>query len=386
MSEDYKEKKKTAAAGGPEDVLDQEKFAALLKRFDEEKLQDLLGKAGVADIAEEKASTEPVKAGEPAKTENPPQPVKTEASPEPEKVEEPAEPVKANEPSKEEATAEPVKTDEPKKEDATAEPVKAEEPAKEEAAAEPVKAEEASKEEAAAEPVKAEEPAEKEKAPRKKFRPSKRLLLIAVLAGLILVPVALNQIAMNVTLNSDDPIQYSEHVDEVSASKGSLIVNDVTVAVPSDGSEEYSISYAWSEEDEEYPSVPHAITAVYSDKDGNKTHSISLYRSETVRKDEIESGKTVSNWFDDWKTVSEGKVRQQPMKSGSISGFYIYPEDASADYNDYSYYFAVQDAEGISTYVIEGILIEDEADVDLSKIMDSCIKSIRIKKPDTEQA
>lgn len=374
MSEDYKEKQNTAAAGGPEDFLDQDKFAALLKRFDEEKLQDLLGKAGVSEVEEEETPddfldqerfaallkrfdeeklqdllgkagvadiAEEVPAEEPAKTENPPQPVKTEASPEPEKVEEPAEPVKAEDPAKEEA---------------------------------------------AAEPIKAEGPAEKEKAPRKKFRPSKRLLLIAVLAGLILVPVALNQIAMNVTLNSDDPIQYSEHVDEVSASKGSLIVNDVTVEVPTDGSEEYSISYAWAEDDEEYPSVPHAITAVYKDKDGNSTHSISLYRSETVPAAELESGKTVSSWFDDWKTVSEGKVKQEPLKTGKINGFYIYPEEASSDYGNYSYYFAVQEEDGISTYVIEGILLEDGKDVDLKAIMDACIKSIRIKKPDTAQA
>ena len=43
----------------------------------------------------------------------------------------------------------------------------------------------------------------------RKGRRLRRFLLLAIFAGIILMIFAVNQISMNVTLNSDDPIQYS---------------------------------------------------------------------------------------------------------------------------------------------------------------------------------
>ena len=246
----------------------------------------------------------------------------------------------------------------------------------------------------------------------KRHKALRRFLFVAIFIGIILAAAAVNKIYNSVTINNNDPIQYAEHVDEISADEGYLHVNNVTVVVPTDGTEEYSISYAWSENDGKYPSVPHAITAIYSKKpeadtenaegdaaeaseaadateaaeepaEPEKLYSISLYRNDTTPKKKVSKGKKVSNWFDDWKTSNEGPIIQTPLKSGNINGFYIFPQQpadgTASDYNDFSYYFAVKDDEGISVYVIEGVCIDPERDTEFRNIMDNCIHSISIK-------
>lgn len=292
--------------------------------------------------------------------------------------------------------------------------------------------------------------------PRRKGRNIRRLLFVLIFVGIILLVFAVNKIYNSVTINSNDPIQYSEHVDDISADEGFLHVNNVSIAVPTDGTETYSISYSWAEDDDQYPSVPHAITAIYSkqaeesgeaeaegeaaekdssaeekkaaDKEASaeektvtdkeaaagekadseketaaeenadaeeeaseekteseKIYSISLYRNETTTSKDVKKGKKASNWFDDWTVVKEGDVLQTPLKSGSINGFYIYPQPpeedgAVSDYNDFSYYFAVEDDKGISTYVIEGVCLDPERDAEFRAIMDKCINSISVQQ------
>ena len=229
-----------------------------------------------------------------------------------------------------------------------------------------------------------------EKKPRRKGKTKRRLLFAAVFAGIILMLFAVNKIYMSATLNSDDPIQYSERTDEISAQQGLLEVNDVEVTVPSDGNEEYSISYSWAEDDEQYPSVPHAVTAIYSGKEGNKLYSITLYRNETVPKKDVPAGKTPANWFESWKPGNDEGVLEERRRSGDFDGFYIYPKPAEEgeeqEYNDYSYYFAVEDNGGISTYVIEGICLDPAYAEGFPGIMDGCIKSISLKGSGTEDA
>lgn len=220
---------------------------------------------------------------------------------------------------------------------------------------------------------------------RKKRFSKKRFLLLSIFIGIILLLFAVNQISNNITLNSEDPIQYSEETDEISALEGTLIVNNVRVAVPTDGSENYSISYSWAEDDEKYPSVPKSITAVYSDKEGNKLYTISLYRSGLISKKELPKGKKVSTWFNDWETVTEGDILQNPLKSGDINGFYIYPqmnEEGTAptsDYNNYSYYFVINGKNNVSEYVLEGVCIDENSAAAFPGIMDECIKNIKVK-------
>jgi len=218
--------------------------------------------------------------------------------------------------------------------------------------------------------------------PRRKGAAKRRFLFLILFIMIVLSAAAIGKIFMSVTINTNDPIQYSEEVDDISADEGSLNVNNVSVTVPTNGTETYSISYSWSEEDDKYPSVPHAITAIYPDEEGNKLYSISLYRNETIPKKDIKKGKKASNWFDDWVAVTEGDVLQTPVKSGEINGFYIFPQqtdDSSSEYNDYSYYFAVNDKAGVSIYVIEGVCIDPERSVEFRNIMDNSIHSISIK-------
>lgn len=217
---------------------------------------------------------------------------------------------------------------------------------------------------------------------KRRIRKKRKFLLLLIAAGIILIPVAINVVFMNVTLNSNDPIKYSEQTDSISCMDGVLIVNEVNVSVPTDGSEQYSISYAWAENDDKYPSVPHAITANYSDQEGNSLYSISLYRNDSVPSDKIPKGKTADNWFDDWEEGSGEGISQVRLRAnGSINGFYISPDaaDETSDYNNYSYYFAVSEGNGISIYVIEGVCLDAEQSEGFPAIMDSCIKSISLK-------
>ncbi len=238
-------------------------------------------------------------------------------------------------------------------------------------------------------------PGRKKRSKQKIYR---RLLLVFIFFCVLLIPLALNLIYMNAIINTHDPIQYSTHTDAVSCADGALIVNNVRVTVPTDGTEEYSISYAWSEEDENYPSVPHTITAVYPAKGGTNKYSLSLYRNETIPKKQVPKGKTAENWFDDWTITPDENVRQEPLKTKTTNGFYICPSaetlssEDPAEYNDYSYYFAVQEKDGISIYVLEGVCLDEQYAAELPDIMDGCINHIKIKKakttkkPDTEQS
>ena len=310
---------------------------------------------------------------------------------------------------------------------------------------------------------------------RRKGRNVRRLLFVLIFIGILGLVAAVNKIYNSVTINSNDPIQYSEQTDEIYAEEGTLHVNNVSVTVPTNGTEEYSISYSWSEKDSKYPSVPHAITAIYpkqsekdeetetvekaggdkaagkeegadanaaaeektadtgeaettekdaaaeesataeekatdvdkedaaaeentadaeqedaeAEKNTEKLYSITLYRNETTPSKEIPKGKKVENWFDDWTVVNEGDVLQVPLKSGSINGFYIFPQPpsdngAASDYNDFSYYFAIKDDEGISTYVIEGVCLDPEYDDEFRSVMDKCIHSISIDSEDKD--
>ena len=88
-------------------------------------------------------------------------------------------------------------------------------------------------------------------------------------------------------------------------------------------------------------------------------------------------------------TAATGTSKGDFPKSGSINGFYIFPQPpsdsgAASDYNDFSYYFAIKDDEGISTYVIEGVCLDPEYDDEFRSVMDKCIHSISIDSEDKD--
>lgn len=229
--------------------------------------------------------------------------------------------------------------------------------------------------------------ANKVKAPRKKRKITlkRRLLFVFIFVGIIGLLAAANKIFMSVSINSNDPIQYAAHTDEISADEGILKVNGTSAKVPVTDKVEYSISYSWAEEDEKYPSVPHAISAIYSDAEGKNLYSISLYRNETITKDKIPSGKKASNWFKDWPADTESEICQEPLDTANVKGFYIYPHEPDAegnsvtDYSDFSYYFSVKEGKDISVYVLEGVCLDGESYEALRTIMDECIQSITVE-------
>ena len=220
---------------------------------------------------------------------------------------------------------------------------------------------------------------------RPRMRLSTKVLLIILALEVFLMPLAINKIYMSATINDDNPITYSAVEDEIFCDDGHLRVNNVDVAVPVSGNEKYSISYSWASGDTDYPSVPHSANVMYPGEETSK-YEIALYKNEFIEKKKIPKGKTAENWFDDWSTESEDKdVSQKKLKSGAVNGFYISPivnEQGESSYENYSYYFAVQDDAGISIYVLEGNCTEKDKAAEFSKLMDGTIKGISIiEKP-----
>ena len=218
----------------------------------------------------------------------------------------------------------------------------------------------------------------------------KRLMVLIICIEILFIMLLAFMMSRSVSLNSNDSIKFAdeEYVDTINCKNGSLIVNNVNVAVPTGKNMKYNISYSWGKNDTEYPSVPHAATVAYCKKDDTILYDISLYRSESYESREIPNGKDEKNWFNDWKVESDGNPTQEKLNTKNFHGFYIHPntnatdaKKAVADYNNYSYYFAVRTDKGILIYVIEGTCLDDQYVSEFSKIMDACIQSACIRKP-----
>lgn len=227
----------------------------------------------------------------------------------------------------------------------------------------------------------------KKKKKRKKFRLSKGTVFIAVLAECMLLIIAIFVFTHSVSLNSDDDVVYSDpnQVDVITCADGTLNVNSVSVSVPPENAT-YNISYTWGRKDEDYPTVPHSVTSSYYGKDGNLMYDISLYRESLTKPADIPEGKDASNWFTDWATDDSETNLHKPLDSGSIHGFLVSSvEDieegaTGTTYGSTSYYFALQDEEGLSIYVLESILYDKASLEAYRKVMDDSIKSIKVSQ------
>ena len=175
----------------------------------------------------------------------------------------------------------------------------------------------------------------------------------------------------------------SDQVDKISCADGTLKVNNVSVTVPKENAT-YTISYTWGKDDKDQPTIPHAGTASYYNKDGKLLYDVTLYRDSFTKTKDIPEGKDASNWFSDWSTDDSENNLHKPMDSGSIHGFLLSStEDSEGDsagstYSSTSYYFAVQDKKGLSIYVLEGILYDNASKDTYNELMDDCIKSIKV--------
>lgn len=233
-----------------------------------------------------------------------------------------------------------------------------------------------------------EQTTEKEQKKRKKRKVNKKLVVVLILIEILILIGVFHILSMNISLNSDDAIQYAgtEYVDKISYDDGKLQVNNVTVKVPHNDSVTYNISYSWGKEDTDYPTIPHSITAMYKNEEGAPIYDITLYRDDFVPVKGIPKGKNAENWFADWETVDNEDIRQYPLDSEKLHGFMINAieedeaEGSESTYETSTYYFAAQNKEGLSIYIIEGILYDKEHLEEFQKVMDDSIKSISIPK------
>ena len=166
----------------------------------------------------------------------------------------------------------------------------------------------------------------------------------------------------------------------------SVTVNDVSADVSTEGNVSYNISYTWGSEDTDFPSVPRAVTASYRSDENEPLYDISLYRDSFTPNSKIADGKTVDNWFDDWEVTGDDDSTHQPLQEGDLHGFRITSNEDSKKansgsiYTTSSFYFAVQEEDGVSVYVLEGILYDPGSLEECDKALSGSIRSITIKK------
>lgn len=223
---------------------------------------------------------------------------------------------------------------------------------------------------------------------KRKSRFSKRAIVIMVLVEcLVLAGAVFLFTHRDIFSKSKNDVVYSDpdQVDEITCADGTLNVNNVSVSVPEENAT-YNISYTWGKKDEDYPTVPHSVTSSYYDKDGKLLYDISLYRDSLTKPSDIPEGKDASNWFSDWSTDDSEANLHTPKDSGKLHGFLVSTientgEDSSGvTYGSTTYYFAIQDKEGLSLYVLEGILYDKASLETYRKVMDDCINSIKVSK------
>lgn len=232
------------------------------------------------------------------------------------------------------------------------------------------------------------------KAKKKKLLPNlpkylpRKTAAIIVLIELVMLVVCIPVFLRSVSLNRNDDMVYTDpaQVDHITCSDGRLFVNDVSADVSTEGNVSYNISYTWGSEDTDFPSVPRAVTASYRSDEDEPLYDISLYRDSFTPNSKIADGKTVDNWFDDWEVTEDDDSTHQPLQEGDLHGFRITSNEDSKKansgsiYTTSSFYFAVQEEDGVSVYVLEGILYDPGSLEECDKALSGSIRSITIKK------
>lgn len=227
----------------------------------------------------------------------------------------------------------------------------------------------------------------KKKAKKKKYLPKKSSTIL-VLIELALLVVCVSVFLRSVSFNRNDSMVYADpsQADDITCSDGRLHVNEVCADVPTDGNVSYNISYTWGSEDTDYPSVPRSVTASYVNDKGELLYDISLYRDSFTPNSKVEDGKTADNWFDNWEEVDDEVSTHRPLDAAELHGFQIISnkdlknEDSGSIYTSSSFYFAVQEEDGISVYILEGILYNPEFLEAYEAALAGSIQSITIKE------
>lgn len=230
--------------------------------------------------------------------------------------------------------------------------------------------------------------AEPKKKAKKKILLPKKTSTVLVLIELAMLVICVSVFLRSVSFNRNDSMVYTDPslTDDISCSEGKLHVNDVYAEVPTEGNVSYNISYTWGSEDTDYPSVPRSVTASYVNDKGELLYDISLYRDSFTPNSKVEDGKTSDNWFDNWEEVDDEVSTHRPLDAAELHGFQIISnedlknEDSGSIYTSSSFYFAVQEEDGISVYILEGILYNSEFLEEYEAALSGSIQSITIKK------
>lgn len=216
-------------------------------------------------------------------------------------------------------------------------------------------------------------------------RSSKRNLVLLLCIELMCFLLLAFVLSRFVSFNTNTSIIFAdeEYTDTVNCKNGNLIVNNVTVTVPSRENTRYNISYSWGKNDTDYPSVPHSATAAYCSKDGSFLYDISLYRDSFVPGSEMPSGKNASNWFDDWEI--DGENSEESTITGPFGSSFLISsldksdDDNSSNYETQTFYFTVPEDDGLSIYILEGILYDHNSQKDYMHDITKSMSSIQIK-------
>lgn len=231
----------------------------------------------------------------------------------------------------------------------------------------------------------------KQEAGKKRAFPkrSKKTTALMIVLECILFAGLFYLLTLNISVTPEEVVKDNGTgiVDDISCTDGNLIVNGVNVEVPTDKNVAYNVAYSWGEADTDYPTVPHSITATYHGEEDAQLYDISLYRDSFTPTAEIPEGKNAENWFSDWKVVEEGDVIQSTRDTSEVHGFLITAnqdhnkneeDQESPSYPTSTYYFTVQTADGISVYILEGILYDPASDEDFRAVFSKSLESISV--------
>ncbi len=218
---------------------------------------------------------------------------------------------------------------------------------------------------------------------------NRKVMCLVLICEVLILLLAINLISQSVVLNKNDDkvIDESRLSDEVQCTEGMLSINTVSVEVQSDSNVAYNIAYAWGPDDTDYPSIPHAAIASFTTDNDAVAYDISLYKDSFVPKADIPEGKNADNWFDDWNETGDADEasanRQERVKAGDISGFLISSgeqDTGGAETSVYSvktFYFAQKQKDGLSVYILEGILYSPDKQEAFEESFGQCMASIK---------
>ena len=199
----------------------------------------------------------------------------------------------------------------------------------------------------------------------------KVLFIIVELELIALLLVALFFVRHSRMVDDIDKYAIADNAPEITAEAGNLIVDSVSVKVPSEDAS-YTIGYDWSEEDKDYPTVPTSASAYYTGKSGAVEYEAILYRNRVLPK---ERDNSLRSWDEQWKKGAGENAGQEAYETPDTKGYLIRTNDEKK-YCSYAYYFPVETDSSIEQYVLEMNFYSSDSIKNAEKLFKSIADSI----------